>query len=393
MRPVKILLVVSLMLGVAAAPALAQPSSNDDFDAAVEVTEIPFSHVVLTNEATKAPDDPDCSSGGRTVWYRFTPQEDISVIVSTLGSNYDTTLGVYTGTSGALVEVACNDDAFGTRQSGLRLEAVAGETYHLMVGSLATGEKGTLKLALTEAPRPPANDDRTHPETISRLPFTTSLDASAATAAPDDPDCMGAGNTVWYAFTAGKSRELIMSAARSTYSTVLAIYRVEGDSLDEVICTDAGAVKLQPEPGDEYLVMVGSDYGWAGTLRLSIDFAPTPLTAKATIARLGRVSRVTGEARVHGTVTCSTESAIYLSGVIKQRRKQRVVSDDFGIKLDCKPVPKDKVRTWTVRLSGGAWSFHRGLASIGLTMAATSKDDEVSQRVRRAVSLRPCSCP
>lgn len=393
MRTLKILLVASLMLGVTAAPALAQPSSNDDFDAAIAVTEIPFSHVVLTNEATKVPDDPDCSSGGRTVWYRFTPAEDTTVIVSTLGSNYDTTLGVYTGTRGALTEVACNDDAFSTRQSGVRLEATAGETYHLMVGSLATGEKGTLKIALTEAPRPPANDVRGQAAPISRIPFSTSLDASASTDAEDDPDCMGADNTVWYSFTAGKSRELVVSTARSTYSTVLAIYTADGDALDEVVCTENATVKLTPEPGETYLVMVGSEHGWAGTLRLSIDFAPTPLTAKVTLWDEGRVSRVTGEARIHGTLMCSTESSVYLSGVIKQRRKQRVVSDDFGIKLDCKPAAKGKVRTWTVRLSGGQWSFHRGLASVVLNMRATSKDDEAKQSVRRAVALRPCSCP
>lgn len=393
MRPVKILVVASLILGLAAAPALAQPASNDDFDAAVAIEEVPFSHVVLTNEATKAPDDPDCSSGGRTVWYRFTPDEDIRAVVTTLGSNYDTTLGVYTGTRGALVEVGCNDDAFGTRQSGLRFEAAAGETYHVMVGSLATGDKGTLKVSLTEAPRPPANDDRNQPESISRIPFSTSLDTTASTAAEDDPDCLGAGNTVWYSFTAGKSRKLLVSVGRSDYPTVLAIYRVEGESLDEVECTDNATVALVPEAGDRYLVMVGSEYGYAGTLRLAIDFAPTPLTARATIEGVGKVSRVTGEARVHGTVTCSTESSIYLSGVIKQRRKQRVVSDDFGIRLDCKPAAKDEVRTWTLRLSGGAWSFHRGLASVELTMKATSEDDEATQRVRRAVSLRPCSCP
>ena len=129
------------------------------------------------------------------------------------------------------------------------------------------------------------------------------------------------------------------------------------------------------------------------TLRFALDFAPTPLTAAVTVAPEGRVSRVTGEARVHGTVTCSTDSSVYLSGVIKQRRKQRVVSDDFGIRIDCKPVPKAKIHTFTLRLSGGAWAFHRGLASLELAMKASNSDDEFTRRSRRQVSLKPCSCP
>ena len=48
-------------------------------------------------------DDPanDCI-GGHTVWYQFTPSEDIRVNANTFGSDYDTGIAVYTGTRGTL---------------------------------------------------------------------------------------------------------------------------------------------------------------------------------------------------------------------------------------------------------------------------------------------------
>src|SRR3712207_847829 len=88
----------------------AQPPNNDDFDSATIISSLPFSNSINTVEATTAADDPFCAGNGHTVWYSFTPDEDGEVNAfleaNTVGSDYDTTLSVYTGSRGNLEQIA-----------------------------------------------------------------------------------------------------------------------------------------------------------------------------------------------------------------------------------------------------------------------------------------------
>jgi hypothetical protein len=126
---------------------LAVPA-NDDFDAAVVITTLRFTDILNTSEATSAADDPanDCVIGGHTVWYQFTPSEDMRINANTFGSDYDTGIAVYTGTRGALTQITCNDDAVPGNfiQSNLNFDAVAGQTYFFMVGSFGDSDGGNL---------------------------------------------------------------------------------------------------------------------------------------------------------------------------------------------------------------------------------------------------------
>jgi hypothetical protein len=76
--------------------------------------------------------------------------------VSTIGSDYDTTLGVYAGSPGSLSLIGCNDDHYGL-QSAVRFNATADTTYYIMVGFCCgnggTGG-GTLFFNLQESPPP-----------------------------------------------------------------------------------------------------------------------------------------------------------------------------------------------------------------------------------------------
>ncbi len=67
----------------------------------------------FNTNATKETGDPrqGDNPGGRSVWWRWTAPAAGSVILDTRGSYYDTTLGVYTGTSlASLTKLADNDD-------------------------------------------------------------------------------------------------------------------------------------------------------------------------------------------------------------------------------------------------------------------------------------------
>jgi len=148
-------LVLTLVITVAgASPVLAAPPANDDFSSATTVTEpLPFGDAINTVEATTASDDPDCVGQGPTVWYTFAPSQDMDVQANTYGSDYDTTLSVYTGSQGNLTQIACNDDA-GSLQSAVTFTALANETYYFMVGAFASGPGGNLVFTVTLPPPP-----------------------------------------------------------------------------------------------------------------------------------------------------------------------------------------------------------------------------------------------
>lgn len=136
--------------------AFAATPANDDFDSATSVgaAVLPFTDTLNTGEATTAADDPDCNGNGATVWYVFTPSENIHIGANTFGSDYDTTLSVYTGSRGALTQIACNDDSIGNTQSKVKFDAVAGETYYLMIASFAGGPGGNLLFSMDILPPP-----------------------------------------------------------------------------------------------------------------------------------------------------------------------------------------------------------------------------------------------
>jgi hypothetical protein len=138
---------------LATAAAVAQPA-NDELASAVIIPSVPFTPPALdTTAATTAADDPFCAGNGHTVWYRFTPTQDQRVEINTFGSDYDTTLSVWTGSQGNLENVACNDDT-GSLQSRVRFDATAGETYFIMAGSFFENPGGTLVLSVVTAPPP-----------------------------------------------------------------------------------------------------------------------------------------------------------------------------------------------------------------------------------------------
>ncbi len=152
--------VSSLVLVAPATGAVFVPPPNDNFADATDVGVVPFGPVLLdASDATTEPNDPDfCWGSGPTVWFTFTPDTDMRAEANTLGSNYDTTLSVYTGPShAALEEIACNDDANpGTVESRVRWDAEAGVEYFIMVGAYDSGPGGSLRFHMPIPPAPVA---------------------------------------------------------------------------------------------------------------------------------------------------------------------------------------------------------------------------------------------
>jgi hypothetical protein len=382
-----IAMVVSI---VGALPAWAEPPTNDDVGSAVQVDQIPFQHVTFVAEATTAPDDPDCSSGIRTVWYSFTPTRDMRVDANTFGSNFDTTLSVYTGTRGALTKLDCNDDSSGVKQSSIRFNAQTGTTYLIMVGSLATGTHSTMKLAMSEAPGPPANDKASAATVIDKLPFSVEQDTREATGAAEDDDCAGSTHTVWYSFSTKRPRTLLASAYGSYYSTSLAIYQRTGGSLKQIYCSDEESdysLRERFRAGEgTYLFRLGSRNDYAGTLSFSLVEPPTPIKVHLKVDRAGKVSSVTGAARLGGTISCSKSGRVSISASIRQAKGGHVSSGGYNGTVDC----TTKKTKWRITATDSRRPFATGEA--GMRISANPSEEGKTKRVSKIVRLVGCRC-
>ena len=382
----RLLLTLVLVLGLVALTgpqAQAQPP-NDDFDNAISISGLPFADSQDTTNATTAPDDPDCAGSAHTVWYAFTPGGTLTVTANTFGSDYDTTLSAYTGTRGSLTQVACNDD-FGSLQSKISFQATGGVTYFLMVASFDDTPGGAMSLSVSElAPAP--NDDFDNATVITDLPFTDDVDTTAATTAPDDPDCFGKGHTVWYSLTPSDDIIVEANTAGSDYDTTVSAYTGARGSLTQVGCVHGSRLRFTAVAGTTYFIMVGSfDDTPGGELILAVKQIPPPLALAVSIAPTGTVTRA-GVATLHGTVTCSRDAlGIAMTGTLTQRIGKRVATGTFSATLDCTggSVP------WDASVLGETGRYRRGdaQARVGLNYFDPEREEVVTASATQTVHL------
>jgi len=238
-------------------PALAQPT-NDDFDAATVISGLPFIDSISTVDATTAGDDPFCNGFEHTVWYSFTPTQDVTIHADTVGSDYSTTISAYTGSRGALSQIAC-----ASAPAQVTFTASANTTYFFMVASVCCGTPGG-NLVFRLNP-PPANDDIDNATVISGLPFTDSITTADATTAADDPSCNGNAHSVWYSFTPARNLPVKADTSGSDYATRLSVYTGSRGALSQIACASAPAqVTFNATAGTTYFFMVASAAGGPG---------------------------------------------------------------------------------------------------------------------------------
>ena len=120
------------------------PPPNDDFanrfiltGGTTQATGINELATTETNEKTNP-----SSAGQHTVWWQYTAPFSSDLTLSTLGSNYDTTLAIYTGTPAlsSMTLVGANDDNSGL-SSSVTFTAISGNNYYIQVSGYlsATG--------------------------------------------------------------------------------------------------------------------------------------------------------------------------------------------------------------------------------------------------------------
>ncbi|HVG31484.1 MAG TPA: NF038122 family metalloprotease [Pyrinomonadaceae bacterium] len=114
--------------------------ANDNFVNAQVITgctgTVNGTNIGATKEGGEPSHSPDNDPGGASVWYRWQAPSTGSVTITTAGSDYDTVLAVYSGTSvGGLSLITRNDDVtLGTfRTSSVTFNATANTVYRIAV--------------------------------------------------------------------------------------------------------------------------------------------------------------------------------------------------------------------------------------------------------------------
>ena len=267
--------------------------SNDAFASATTISTLPTQLTATTSAATRETGESSstsCGSLDRTVWYRYPATSTGNVTVSTIGSNFDTVLSVYTGGSvSALTSILCNDQIDKTDQSRLTFQAVSGTTYYIQVGSyntFGTPSGGSLTIQFT-AETAPSNDAFSLATVVTSLPASYSIATAGAnieTSEPGPADCGASiGHSVWFQYQPTTTTNVAISTAKSPFSTVTNIYT--GSTLSALTLftcgsrtnsnTDRAQVNARLEGGTTYYVQIaGSVNGYQapyGTLQ--VDFS------------------------------------------------------------------------------------------------------------------------
>ncbi|MGH3027168.1 MAG: hypothetical protein ACRDMW_01290 [Gaiellaceae bacterium] len=188
----------------------------------------------------------------------------------------------------------------------------------------------------------PPNDDCDGATVIGAVPFTDTVDTTAATVAVDEPtDCDGGfgplPSSVWYRFT-----------------PAVGVYTGSRGSLTQVSCFSEGA-GLIAEAGVTYYIRVADYFGQGGG---SLVFsARRGATVDAlTIDGTGLLDRASGSITVSGSVTCSEPATVVVSIGIEQRRGQGVAEAE----VPCSDTPS----TWSVTVPPFSGRFVPGRAQV-----------------------------
>ena len=157
---------------------------NNEIADATVISAVPYSNSQNVAGATQGVNDPTIScisgKGYKSVWYSFTPGSNGTLAVNTEGTAYDTVLAVWSGNSGALASVGCDDDN-GAGNTSLLSATLTGGTRYLIevVSYYSSVTDASLVLNVGFTPSGP-----TVTPSITRTPTNTPTITPTFTASP-----------------------------------------------------------------------------------------------------------------------------------------------------------------------------------------------------------------
>jgi len=364
-------------LFVSATPAYAAAPTNDNFADATEITQLPFSETVDASEASIEPgEEPSCNGGVTSVWYRFTPDRDMSVKAEANDNvTYRTVaLALYAGTSlDNLTLLACGTQSpLGYFSPQLvDFDATAGTTYYIRASDFGGVPVGTFTFDVEELIRP-ANDDMSNAQPVGNLPASVSGDTTNATLEPGEQQpCGGITGSVWYSVTTATATDLWVPP------TVTAAVYDAGGAL--VGCGGA----FRTVAGTTYLIQVLS-YPTPGPFTLEVR-TYTPITGSVSVDSHAKIDRF-GKVTVSGSVRCTGDFAIgyNVSVTLQQKAGKQPMAEGYGFAYVYTPgqaVCDGRPHAWTATVNGSQTSAAFWTGSMTATPVATIITDPYNFQV------------
>jgi hypothetical protein len=245
----------------------------------------------LSNNVPTIPIPCGPSIQANDVWYTFTPTCSGPVTVNTCGvcpgsNTFNTVLSAYTGTCGALSQIACNNNALQPGcivQSSITFMGTAGVTYYIRVAGVGAAS-GQFRLNIQQSIVPPVNDLCVNATLINA--GTYAWNNCGATATGPGATCATFFHDIWYRFTAPCAGPVWINTCGTALNTYLAVYTGPCSSPTQIACDDnATAGPCAPSPqsfvsfnavaGQTYLIRVGTPSGVMGPGQLTL-VGPTP---------------------------------------------------------------------------------------------------------------------
>jgi hypothetical protein len=229
-----------------------QPPENDDFARRLVVegwsVVVPS---VFNSLATREPGEPALAGGGgASIWWQWTALSNGAYVVSTDGSAFHTSLGIYTGVELTNLSLVAEDQSSGAQGSSQILLAATGGTSYQIVVDGAMGTAGKVVLTI-RPPGPPPNDYFGSRAVITGWSNSLTAWNFEATKEPGEPSHAGnrGGASVWWTWTAPGSGPATLSTEGSDFDTLLAVYTGSSlTGLSLVASNDDSGGELTPPP-------------------------------------------------------------------------------------------------------------------------------------------------
>jgi hypothetical protein len=255
---------------------------NDVFASAQAISGTAGTRTGSSINATKEVGEPNHAGnpGGSSVWYAWTAPSAGTLSFDTVGSNFDTVLGVYTGTSvGALTPLAGDDDSGGNLTSRVSFAVAAGTTYKIAVDGYL-GDSGSVtvhwSLAAGSSGRA-ANDVFAAAGTLTGHSGTINATSAGATKESGEPNHAGntGGRSIWYAWTAPATATVTVDTIGSAFDTLLAAYTGSAvNALTQVAANDDASgvqsrISFPAVGGTTYRIAIDGFNGASGAVTLN----------------------------------------------------------------------------------------------------------------------------
>jgi len=212
---------LNLAAALASAPGDNTPF-NDAFGARAKLSGSSLSVRSSNAGATREPGEPLIAgdSGGASLWWEWTAPASGPVTLATAGSNYQTLVAAYTGSSlGSLVQVAASASP-GLGASSATFTAQAGTTYEFAVDG-QNGTSGLTVLLLNYS-----NDAFTLATPLAGTSAGITSTTRYATRESGEPAILGyaGGHSLWYTWTAPRTGQFQVAAFSYDFDPLLAVY-------------------------------------------------------------------------------------------------------------------------------------------------------------------------